>query len=130
VPAAIEITQIVSMPGGIDQRAEALLEPLHQVVPFEGAWLSLLDPERREQPPLVSRGYPAELIRYMSGPAGVAEIELLGLNRNSGATRVADLSVPVDECGPGRSTWHRRASVAGWGPDCSPQTAATSGCSA
>ncbi|WP_204015415.1 GAF domain-containing protein, partial [Virgisporangium aurantiacum] len=95
--AAIEITQIVSMPGGIDQRAEALLEPLRQVVPFEGAWISLLDPDRLEQPPLVSYGYPAGLVRYMSGPAGVAEIELLGLNRNSGATRLADLSVPLDE---------------------------------
>jgi DNA-binding CsgD family transcriptional regulator len=95
--AAIEITEIVSMTGGIDQRAEALLGPLRQVVPFEGAWLSLLDPERREQPPLVSRGYPAGLIRYMSGPDGVAEIELLGLNRNSGATRLADLPVHLHD---------------------------------
>ncbi|GIJ49573.1 hypothetical protein Val02_64590 [Virgisporangium aliadipatigenens] len=95
--AAIEITQIVSMPGGILQRAEALLEPLRRIVPFEGAWLSLLDPERREQPPLVARGYPAALVRYMSGPGGVAEIELLGLNRNSGATRLADLPVHLDE---------------------------------
>jgi DNA-binding CsgD family transcriptional regulator len=95
--AAIEITDIGSMPGGIVQRAEALLEPLHQVIPFQGAWLSLLDPERREQPPLVSRGYPAGLIRYMSGPDGVAEIELLGLNRNGRATRLADLSVQLDQ---------------------------------
>lgn len=95
--AAIEITEIAYMPGGIVQRAEALMGPLSQVVPFEGAWLSLLDPERREQPPMVARGYPAELVRYMSGPAGVAEIELLGLSRNSGATRLADLPVDLDE---------------------------------
>jgi DNA-binding NarL/FixJ family response regulator len=73
--AAVEITEIVSMPGGITQRAVALLEPLRQVAPFQGAWLSLLDPERREQPPLVSYGYPAGLTQYMSSPAGVAEIE-------------------------------------------------------
>jgi DNA-binding NarL/FixJ family response regulator len=95
--AAIEITQIVSMPGGIDQRAEALLEPLRQVVPFEGAWLSLLDPERREQPPPGQPRLPGRADPVHERPAGVAEIELLGLNRNSGATRVADLSVPVDE---------------------------------
>jgi hypothetical protein len=47
--AAIEITQIVSMPDGIVQRAEALLGPLREVVPFEGAWLSLLDPLPRQQ---------------------------------------------------------------------------------
>jgi DNA-binding CsgD family transcriptional regulator len=97
LPVAVEVTRIASTPGGIDQRAEALLEPLHRVVPFDGAWISLLDPELREQPPLVGRGYPDRLIRYMSGPAGVAEIELLGLNRARGATRLSDLPTPLEE---------------------------------
>jgi DNA-binding CsgD family transcriptional regulator len=95
---AEDVVRIASMPVRIDQRAEALLEPLRRVVPFRGAWISLLDPERREQPPLVSVGYPDELNRYMSGPAGVAEIEMLGLNRWSGVVRrLSDLPVPLDE---------------------------------
>ena len=57
------------MPGRVDRRAEALLAPLRRVVPFRGVWISLLEPERREQPPLVSRGYPDALTRYMGGPA-------------------------------------------------------------
>jgi DNA-binding CsgD family transcriptional regulator len=95
--AAVEVAQIASAPGRIDQRAEAMLEPLHRIVPYRGVWISLLDPERREQPPLVSHGYPDGLNRYMSGPAGVAEIELLGLNRSSGTTRLSDLPVPLEE---------------------------------
>jgi hypothetical protein len=92
-----EVAQIASMPGRIDQRAEALLEPLRRVVPFRGAWISLLEPERSEQPPLVSQGYPDGLTRYMSGPAGVAEIELLGLNRSGGAICLSDLRTPLEE---------------------------------
>jgi hypothetical protein len=68
------------------------------VVPFQGAWISQLDPERREQPPLVvSHGYPDALVRYMGGPAGVAEIELLGLNRSREASRLRDLPTPLEE---------------------------------
>jgi hypothetical protein len=95
--AAVEVAQVASAPGRIDQRAEAMLEPLHRIVPYQGVWISLLDPERREQPPLVSHGYPDALNRYMRGPAGVAEIELLGLNRSSGTTRLRDLPVPLEE---------------------------------
>jgi DNA-binding CsgD family transcriptional regulator len=94
---AVEVAQIADAAGRLDQRAEALLEPLRRLVPFRGAWISLLDPERREQPPLVSIGYPDALNRYMSGPAGVAEIELLGLNRSAGATRLGDLPIPLAE---------------------------------
>jgi hypothetical protein len=90
---AAEVVRIASVPTSIDQRAQLLLEPLGRVVPFQGAWISLLDPEAREQPPLVCHGYPNGLRSYMAGPAGVAEIELLGLDR-SGATRLSDL--PID----------------------------------
>jgi DNA-binding CsgD family transcriptional regulator len=97
VRVAVEVAQIAAAPGRIEERAEALVEPLRRLVPFRGAWISLLDPERREQPPLVSHGYPDSLVRYMGGPAGVAEIELLGLSRSRGATRLSDLPVPLGE---------------------------------
>jgi len=90
---AAEVARIASVPTSIDQRAQLLLEPLGGVVPFEGAWISLLDPEATGQPPLVCHGYPSGLRSYMGGPAGVAEIEMLGLDR-SGATRLSDL--PMD----------------------------------
>jgi DNA-binding CsgD family transcriptional regulator len=93
----IEVMRIAGEPASPEQRAEALLEPLRRVVPFRGAWISLLDPERREQPPLVSLGYPDGLNHYMSGPAGVAEVELLGLQRDRAVTRLSDLDIPLNE---------------------------------
>jgi AraC-like DNA-binding protein/DNA-binding CsgD family transcriptional regulator len=94
---AAEVASIAEAPLSIPERAEALLEPLGRVVPFEGAWISLLDPERRVQPPLVSRGYNDGLTEYMSGPAGVEEIELLRLYRLRGAMRLCDLPVPLEQ---------------------------------
>src|SRR4029453_16830951 len=88
------------MPGRIDQRAEALLEPLRRVVPFRGAWISLLEPERCEQPPLISQGYPDALNRYMSGPAGVADIALLGPNRPGGAARLGEVPAWAEYLAP------------------------------
>jgi DNA-binding CsgD family transcriptional regulator len=94
---AAEVTRIASMPASPQERAEALLEPLHRVVPYAGAWISLLDPELREQPPLVSHGFADELIRYAQSPACVAEIEQLGLQRLRGAYRHGDLSMNLAE---------------------------------
>jgi AraC-like DNA-binding protein/DNA-binding CsgD family transcriptional regulator len=94
---AADIAAIAEAPLSVPERAQALLEPLGRLVPFQGAWISLLDPERRVQPPVVAHGFGADHIAYMSGPAGVEEIEQLGLFRLRGATRVGDLSVPLQE---------------------------------
>jgi DNA-binding CsgD family transcriptional regulator len=96
VKIAAEVAGIASVPTSIDQRAQLLLEPLGRVVPFQGAWISLLDPEAPEQPPLVCHGYPSGLRSYMAGPAGMAEIEMLGLDR-SGATRLSDLPIDLQQ---------------------------------
>lgn len=93
---AAEVVRIASVPASIEQRAQLLLEPLGRLVPFQGAWISLLNPEAPEQLPLVCHGYPNGLRSYMGGPAGVAEIEMLGLDR-SGATRLSDLPIDLQE---------------------------------
>jgi hypothetical protein len=93
---AAEVTRIASMPASPQERAEAMLEPLRRVVPFTGAWVSLLDPELREQPPLVSFGY-SEAVTQYARSAGVVEIERLGLHRLHGAFRHGDLSIPRAE---------------------------------
>jgi DNA-binding CsgD family transcriptional regulator len=94
---AADVARIASTPASVQERAEALLEPLSQVVPYSGVWISLLDPELREQPPLVCQGYPDALVRYMSGSGGVAEIEQIGLHRSPGAIRTNDLAIPLAE---------------------------------
>jgi hypothetical protein len=92
-----EVARIAAMPGRIEQRAEALLDPLRRIVPFQAVWISLLDQQRREQPPLVALGYPHGLADHMSGPGGVDELETLGLTRSPGAIRLTDMPIPLDQ---------------------------------
>jgi hypothetical protein len=65
---AAEVTRIASVPASIEQRAQLLLEPLGRVMPFQGAWISVLDIDATEQPPLVCHAYPDGLRRHMGGP--------------------------------------------------------------
>ncbi|MFC0531249.1 LuxR C-terminal-related transcriptional regulator [Phytohabitans kaempferiae] len=92
-----EIVAIASGGGDLTERAEALLEPLHRLVPYSAAWVSLLDPRHGEQSPLVSRGHPDGFDQHMSGPAGVADVELVGLTRERRAIRLSEAAVPLDE---------------------------------
>jgi GAF domain-containing protein len=41
----------------VEERAEACLESLLQVTPFQAGWIGLLDPERREHVLLAHQGY-------------------------------------------------------------------------
>jgi DNA-binding CsgD family transcriptional regulator len=92
--AAAEIAGIAAMPGRPSERAQALLEPLHRLAPFDAAWITLLDPERRLQPALVRRGYDDRVKRYLDGPGLVDDLELIGLHRCRPPMRVKDLPVP------------------------------------
>src|ERR1044071_428408 len=85
------------MPGRMEHRAAALLDPLRRIVPFQAVWISLLDQQRREQPPLVAEGYPAGLADHMGGPSGVDEPEALGLTPSPGAIPLADRAIPLEE---------------------------------
>src|SRR4051794_41066329 len=76
--------------------AAAVLEALHRLVPFQGAHIYLLDPDRGAAISVVSRGYGEALSEDMVSPAYTEEIELLGLTRRRAALRVRDLPVPAE----------------------------------
>jgi DNA-binding CsgD family transcriptional regulator len=94
---AVEVAGIAATPAGIKERAQALLEPLHRVVPFQAAWIGLLDPERREQVVLADQGYPDRVLAFFSSPAAVAETELVGLHRAGPPLCLRDFPVPAAE---------------------------------
>jgi hypothetical protein len=54
---AIVVSQIAATPDEPAERAAALLEPLHRLLPFDGAWLALRDEKRRGHHSLVSTGW-------------------------------------------------------------------------
>jgi DNA-binding CsgD family transcriptional regulator len=94
---AIEVSQIAATPDGPAERAAALLQPLHRLLPFDGAWLALCDEKRRGHRSLVSTGWDRRTAAYLDGPVLVDEIEQLGMTRCHTPLRVADFPLPASE---------------------------------
>jgi DNA-binding CsgD family transcriptional regulator len=89
-----DVASIASTPGSIQERAEALLEPLRRLVPFEAAWIALLDPERGEHIPLLANGEAEPLTAYFRTPSANAELELIGMHRARPPMCLRDLPIP------------------------------------
>lgn len=51
----------------VEERAEACLESLLQVTPFQVGWIGLLDPERREHVLLAHQGYGDPIRAWLTG---------------------------------------------------------------
>ncbi|NMH98716.1 hypothetical protein [Pseudonocardia acidicola] len=94
---ALEVARIAASRGSVAQRAQALLEPLHRLVPFEAHWLALLDPDVQTFAPLAIAGHDERTRRHLEGPGTVADVELVGLTRHRRAICVRDFMVPVQE---------------------------------
>lgn len=92
-----EVSRIAATPDGPAERAAALLEPLHRLLPFDGAWLALREQERRGHHSLVSTGWDRRTAAYLDGPVLVDEIEQLGMTRSHIPLRVADFPSPAVE---------------------------------
>lgn len=92
-----EVAGIASSTSRIEERAEALLEQLRRVVPFQAARIGLLDPERGAPASLASQGYDDAVSAYYDSPAVVEEFELLGLDRSRPPILIRDLPVSPAE---------------------------------
>ena len=93
----LDIAHIAAAAGSAVQRAEALLGALGRLLTFEGSFVALLHPTRREHRPLVRSGYDQRTCAYLDDPAWMQDIELLGLQRARPPMRGCDLPVPVEE---------------------------------
>ena len=94
---ALDVGKIASEPASPQERAEALLEPLGRLVPFEAAAIYLFDLRRQLSTPILSQGYDAAVGRFITSPAAVDEIELLGLTVSHPPMRLRDLPVPREK---------------------------------
>jgi DNA-binding CsgD family transcriptional regulator len=94
---AVDVGRIASAPGTSEERATLLLEPLHRLVPFQAACISMLDTGGREPTLLVTYGYDDAMRDYMKTPEHGAEIALLGLDRDHRPMRLKDLPVPREQ---------------------------------
>jgi DNA-binding CsgD family transcriptional regulator len=92
-----EVAGIAAAPGSLAERAEALLEQLQRVVPFEAGWIALLPSEQYCHVPLARSGYDERTCGFMDSTAMMADCELLGLCRSRRPFRLRDLPVPPSE---------------------------------
>ena len=97
VQVAVEVARIAAASMSIEERAQALLDPLYRLVSFQAVRIALLDPERRGPVSLVSKGYDDLVRAYFESPAVVEEIELIGLSRRRPPVRIRDMPVPPTE---------------------------------
>jgi DNA-binding CsgD family transcriptional regulator len=117
-----EVAGIAGTPGGMSERADALLAVVGKVVPFDAGWIALLPPGRRIHVPLSRRGYDDRVRSYLDSPDVLADIELTGMHRSSRPVRGPDSPVPLSEV-PGWAEYLEPAgfreglSVGLFGPD-------------
>jgi len=96
-----ELADVGAMAAGLDQRAEAVLEVLGRILPFDAGWLAVRDPERRRHVPLATSGAADPLRRYFESPGADAEVEDLGLNAAQPPVLASELPAPL----PAISAW-------------------------
>ena len=93
---AAEVAALADLPASPAERAEAILDPLRRVIPFQAVRIALLDPELRQHDLLSCHGYNDLIRAYMTTREDYDEIESLGLHGTT-PLRVQDLPVPAEE---------------------------------
>jgi hypothetical protein len=92
-----QLARIAITPDTLQERAEAMLAVLGQVLPYDAAWLGLRDPEQRRHTPLATAGAAEPLRRYFQTAGADAEVDRLGLNRRRPPMLASEVPVPLSE---------------------------------
>ena len=91
------LTQTAASAGTTSERAQALLEDLHRVVPFDGAWLALADPLGHGYHSLASVDLDLPIVEFLSGPLMARDIEVTATDRARPPLSPSDLPYPAEE---------------------------------
>jgi DNA-binding CsgD family transcriptional regulator len=83
--------------GTTSERAQALLEVLRRVVPFDGAFLAFADPLGHGYHSLVSVDLDVPTVEFLSGPQVARDIEVTGTDRARPPLGPSDLPYPAEE---------------------------------
>jgi DNA-binding CsgD family transcriptional regulator len=92
-----EVSGIAAAPGGLAERAEALLAQVQRVVPFEAGTIALLPAGQRVHLPLSRHGFDDLANEYYDSPGFFQDVELAGLQRSPLPRRLVDLPLPPAE---------------------------------
>src|SRR3954447_18449849 len=89
--------EVAASAGTTSQRAQALLEVLRPVVPFDSAWLALADPLRHNYHSLASVDLDVPTVLFLSGPLNAGDVEVTGADQERPPLSPSDLPYPVEE---------------------------------
>jgi hypothetical protein len=95
----------------LQERAQAVLDRLGRLLPFDAAWLALRDPERRRHTPVATTGPAEPLRRNFLTPEADAEVDRLDLNLPRRAMLSSEIPVPLPEL----RAWAEHLLPAGFG---------------
>jgi DNA-binding CsgD family transcriptional regulator len=91
------LAETAAAAGTTSERAQALLEALRRVVPFDGAWLALADPLGHGYHSLASVDLDRPIVEFLSGPLMARDIEVTGTDRARPPLSPSDLPYPAEE---------------------------------
>jgi DNA-binding CsgD family transcriptional regulator len=91
------LAEIAASAGSTSERARGMLEVLRQAVPFDGAWLALVDPLARGYHSMASADLDAPTVEFLSGPLTAQDIEVAGADRARPPFSPSDLPYPTEE---------------------------------
>jgi DNA-binding CsgD family transcriptional regulator len=91
------LAETAAAAGTTSERAQALLEVLRRVVPFDGAWLALADPLGHGYHSLANVDLDVPTVEFLGGPLTAHDIELAGGDRDRPPMSRSDLPPAVQE---------------------------------
>jgi DNA-binding CsgD family transcriptional regulator len=90
------LAETAASTGTTAERAQALLEVLRRLVPFDGAWLGLADPLGRGYHSLASVDLDGPTVEFLSGPLMAQDIKVTGTDPARPPLRPSDLPYPAE----------------------------------
>jgi DNA-binding CsgD family transcriptional regulator len=91
------LAETAASAGSTSERAQALLEVLHRIIPFDGAFLAFADPLGHGYHSLVTVDLDARTVEFLSGPQVARDIEVTGTDRARQPLGPSDLPYPAEE---------------------------------
>ena len=91
------LAETATSAGTTSERAQAMLQVLRRLVPFDCAWLALADPLGHGYHTLASVDLDGPTVEFLSGPLMARDIEVTGTNRARPPLSPSDLPYTAEE---------------------------------
>jgi DNA-binding CsgD family transcriptional regulator len=96
-PSAVALSEVAASSDPLPKRAEAMLGALRRMIPFDGAWLALVDPQHNSYSTLASTDLSDSTLQYLCGPDMARDIDITGTNRKQPPLSPSDLPYSASE---------------------------------